>query len=246
MSEQTLSLDPENEITDITFDFEGAHMALCHKTQGYSANNKPQPMLIKAEDEKITDEAKDSLALIKSGEMPDVKDSFSEGDPEMKKEETNSKSPLKPSEKTKTNQGDLMADQKPDQEKDLEKAAELEARLVAMEKAAAQAESDKKELTAKVESFEKANQERLEKAFVAKVETYSFITEEERIDFAKALIEVDSELVVLALDKAQAAIIALTKTQGVDGGELNLSKSSKTNRVKEMVMKQHGLTDVSK
>lgn len=234
-----LDLDPEKEITNITFDFEGAHMALCHRTQGYSANNKPQPMLVKAED-LITDEAAATAEHIKAGKLPVTKDSFSEGNPEMKVVD---KSPQKPSEKT--NQGELMADQT-DQEKALEKAADLEARLVAMEKAAEQAEADKKELTDKVESFEKANQERLEKAFVAKVETYSFITEEEREDFAKALLEVDSELVILALDKAQKAIVALSETQGVDGGEINLSKSSKSNRVRDMILKEHGLEDVSK
>ncbi|MCP3921275.1 MAG: hypothetical protein GY714_01690 [Desulfobacterales bacterium] len=236
------SLNPENEITEITFNFKGSHLALCHKTQGFSANNKPQPILIKADDAKITDEAKETLAIIKSGKLPE-KDSFSEGDPEMKSVGTESTTP---SEKTKTNQGELMSDKTTDQEKALEKAKELEERLAAMEKAVADSEAEKEQLTAKVESFEKANQERLEKAFIAKVETYSYITEEEREDFAKALIEVDSELIVLALDKAQAAITALTETQGVDGGEINLSKSTKSNRVKEMVMKQHGLTDVSK
>ncbi|MCP4392703.1 MAG: hypothetical protein GY804_00255 [Alphaproteobacteria bacterium] len=243
----TDSLNPENEITEITFDFEGSHLALCHKTQGFSANNKPQPILIKADDEQITDEAKEALAVIKSGKLPET-DSFSEGNPEMKKEtqEVESEKVSTPSEKTKTNQGELMSDKTTDQEKALDKAKELEDRLAAMEKAVADSEAEKEQLTAKVESFEKANQERLEKAFIAKVETYSYITEEEREDFAKALIEVDSELIVLALDKAQAAITALTETQGVDGGELNLSKSTKSNRVKEMVMKQHGLTDVSK
>ena len=236
-------LNPENEITDITFDFEGAHMALCHKTQGFSANNKPQPILIKAEDETITDEAKEHLAFIKAGNLP-AKDSFSEGDPEMKEDEDlNKRSSSTPSENTNTNQGDLMADT---QEKDLEKQAELETRLATMEKAIADSEAEKKELASKVESFEKANQERLEKAFIAKVATYSFITEEEREDFAKALIEVDNEAVVIALDKAQAAIKALTKTQGVDGDDANLSTTTKSNRVKDMVMKQHGLTDVSK
>ncbi len=238
----TEGLNPENEITEITFDFEGSHLALCHKTQGFSANNKPQPMLIKADDEQITDEAILHLSFIKSGKMPE-KDSFSEGDPEMKKE---TQEVSTPSEKTKTNQGELMSDKTTDQEKALDEAKLLEDRLATMEKAVADAEAKEKELTAKVESFEKANQERLEKAFIAKVETYSYITEEEREDFAKALIDVDSELIVLALDKAQAAIKALTETQGVDGDEINLSKSTKTNRVKEMVMKQHGLTDVSK
>ncbi len=236
-------LDPAKEITDITFDFEGAHIALCHKTQGFSANNMPQPLLIKAEDTEITDEVKATLAIIKSGKLPE-KDSLSEGDPEMK---TATKIVAPPSEKTKTKQGKIMADKETDQETELEKAkADFEARIATLEKAAADAEAGKKELADKVESFEKANQERLEKAFEAKVTTYSFITEEERTDFAKALLEVDNEAVVVALDKAQAAIVALTKTQGVDGDVKNLSTTGKTNRVKEMVMKQHGLTDVSK
>ena len=339
----TFDLDPEKEITDITFDFEGAHMALCHKTQGFSANNKPMPMLIKSDDSfGLDEEAMAAIDLIKDGleikveietdmmtflerwmsmseeeatqavlmmgieveeEVPltstsvpllrsasmgiipnqafpsDIqklqtvmdqfhtfKDSFSEGDPGMKKETTKAS---KPSEKTKTNQGQIMADKKTDQEKELDKAkaqaeleakakdqAELEAkakaqddfeaRIATLEKAASDAEAENKVLAGKVDIFEKANQERLEKAFISKVTTYSFITEEEREEFAKTLLEVDNEAVIVALDKAQAAIVALGKPQGVDGGVLNLKAGAGSNRVKDMIMKEHGLTDVSK
>lgn len=350
--EEDFILSPENEITDISFDFEGAHMALCHKTQGFSANNKPHPMLIKANDIDLTDpDAIQQAELIKQGDAEvmietdmvtfltrwmdmffadavalanllgfeeeetqldefieermegvtilqsasvgsiqmiapisevkklkafidsneKLKDSFSEGNPEMKKEEEISKksSPQQPSEETKTNQGQIMADKKTDQEKDLDKAtalaeveaktkaeaqekekaqaqADLETRIATLEKAASDAEAENKVLAGKVDIFEKANQERLEKAFISKVTTYSFITEEEREEFAKTLLEVDNEAVIVALDKAQAAIVALGKPQGVDGGVLNLRSGAGSNRVKEMIMKEHGLTDVSK
>lgn len=339
-SEEDFILSPENEITDISFDFEGAHMALCHKTQGFSANNKPKPMLIKAEDTDLTDpDAIQQAELIKQGDAevmietdmvtfltrwmdmffadavalanllgfeeeeshldefieermegvtilksasegsiqmiapvsevkklqafmdsnPVLKDSFSEGDPGMKKdEEITKKSLSQPSEKTKTNQGQIMADKKTDQEK-LDKAkaeadveakaqaqADLETRIATLEKAASDAEAENKVLAGKVDNFEKANQERLEKAFISKVTTYSFITEEEREEFAKTLLKVDNEAVIVALDKAQAAIVALGKPQGVDNGVLNLNSGSGSNRVKEMIMKEHGLTDVSK
>lgn len=320
-------LNPENEITEITFDFAGSHLALCHKTQGFSANNKPRPILIKSTEEEVTKEALEALEKITGDVDAEVRidtsmfdflrkwmdmfwsdadmlsrilgfagdgfdadsfiesqmegitllknasnnqvpfkalksdinklsdfmkahdltpDSFSEGDPEMKVDvDLDDKSNTSnPSEKTNINQGNLMADKKTDQEKELEKAL---ARLDALEKAAAKSDEEKTELASKVANFEKANQDRLEKAFISKVATYSFITEEEREDFAKELLKVDSEAIVIALDKAQAALKALTQTQGVDGEVVNLSTATKgSSRVRDMVMKQHGLTDVSK
>ena len=57
-------LNPENEITEITFDFSGSHMALTHKSQGFSANNKPNPILIKSSEEELTKEALEALEKI--------------------------------------------------------------------------------------------------------------------------------------------------------------------------------------
>jgi hypothetical protein len=41
-------LDKLKELTDITFDHEGAHLAVCHVSQGYSANMKPDALLLKS------------------------------------------------------------------------------------------------------------------------------------------------------------------------------------------------------
>lgn len=57
-------LDKNSEISNISFDHSGAHIALCHESQGFSANNRPKPLLIKSEDVDITDEAKVDLKKV--------------------------------------------------------------------------------------------------------------------------------------------------------------------------------------
>lgn len=323
LNELDSELDPEKEISEITFNFSGAHMAICHKSQGFSANNKPMPLLIKADEpfpidedalfkveqiklekadvrietdmvtflrkwmgmffddasalaqllgfedetetvmDEFVEEIMEGITILRSaseGHIPrtamhkditklqafidsneKLTDSFSEGNPGMKTEPTQVS---KPSEKTKTNQKDeLMATAKTDQEK-LEKAnSDLEARLAKLEKQATDAEAENKVLNSKVEDFEKAQHVRLEKAFEAKVQTYSFITEEEREAFAKTLLEVDSEAVIVALDKAQAAIVALGESQGSQSGELNLKLGGKSDGVKNIILKQFPQAD---
>jgi len=309
-----MELKAENEITEVTFDFEGAHLALCHKTQGFSANNKPMPLLVKSEEFDLSEDAKvaitqavekvmgdqnevqvttslfdflrkwynlywedaDSLSrilgysgdgyeaseyleesiggvkLLKSKEIPDLakasdedvlalaefmkshvekfedfeKNSLSEGNPDVKTDLD--KTDQKPSEdKLKQTQGDLMST---DVEK-LEKAqADIEALLTKMadfEKAAVEAQAEKEVMQSKVKEFEKAEQTRVQNAFNRKVETYSFVTPEDKVTFAKTLIELDSEAVVLMLDKAQAAINALDEPQGSDDAQgIELKKTS--------------------
>lgn len=57
-------LDKSTEITEISFDGENSHIALCHKSQGYSANSRHVALLIKAEDMKITPEALQDLEKV--------------------------------------------------------------------------------------------------------------------------------------------------------------------------------------
>jgi len=314
-----MSLKPEDEITSITFDHKGAHMAVCHKAQGYGANGRPEALLIKSDDEAIPDEAISDLEFIKAtsevqidttmftflrkwmgmyyddadalarilgyeGDGMEVtewieekiegitlleaatlcgeasqyvdediaklnefiksfedleKDSLSEGDPDVKEEIDKSQIP---SENKLEPQGDLMS--LTDQEK-LEKAnqdaIDLAAKVEKLEKAAADAKDREDALTARADKLEKAAQERLEKAFLNKVQTYSFVTEDEAEEFAKTLILLDNEDVVTMLDKAQAALTALGETQGVDTEtDVVLEKSSS---LQDKIMAKYDLGD---
>jgi hypothetical protein len=53
-------LSKHTELTDITFDHDNAHLAVCHVSQGYSANGRPDALLFKA-NQPITKAALDSL-----------------------------------------------------------------------------------------------------------------------------------------------------------------------------------------
>lgn len=311
-----MELNPDTEITGVSFGFEGAHLALTHKSQGFSANNRPEPLIIKGDSHEITKEAKVALddiekadaeiriettlfeflmkwmnmywseadmlsrvlgytgdgydadeyieekmsgiTLLKDAANNHVpfkakrkdinklkefievngnleKDSLSEGNSDMKTEVDKAS---QPSENKQTSEGDIMAIE--DQDK-LDKAQSdilaMQEKLAAFEKAADEAKVEKEALASKVEAFEKANQERVEKAFEAKVQTYSFITEEERAEFTKSLIECTDVTIVKALDKAQAAINALGAAQGVDS-ETDDSVE-KSNGVMDLIMKQY-------
>lgn len=60
-------LSKHTELTDITFDHEGAHLAVCHVSQGYSANGRPDALLFKSA-EPITKSALASLKDVYSDE----------------------------------------------------------------------------------------------------------------------------------------------------------------------------------
>lgn len=59
-------LDKYSEITDLNFDKENPHLAVCHKSQGYSANKRPVALLFKSEDTVVTKEIIKSLEGIVS------------------------------------------------------------------------------------------------------------------------------------------------------------------------------------
>jgi len=279
-------LSPDDEITNVTFEYDGAHLALCHKSQGYSANGRPNALILKASDE-ITKDAEEYLEILKAGDpevrietdmvtflrkwygmwyddaetlamilgynkkeveeeqseyqdylngkvegvsllkadkVPELakaselkalqdfiksnealfKDSFSEGNSEVKEEDEIQKAhQINP--QTKPN-GDAKV---PTEAITLEKANELQARLEVLEKA-------NKEKEDRIAAFEKAAQERLEKAYNKKVEGYSFVTEEERPEVVKALMAIDNKQIMELLDKAQSAVTAITIPQGSD------------------------------
>lgn len=300
--------NPAGEILSITFDHEEAHIALCHKLQGYSANGRPEALLIKSAgvDADLSPEIVTDLEFIKSGNQGEVtittsmfdflrkwydlywsdadelarmlgysgdgydsgedyvkeqvatitllksglvktapqkdidqlaefikasgiQNSFSEGNPEVKNE---GEGHQKPSENI-NNQGALMAQ---DQEK-LEKAQKdldtLQARLAEFEKAAVEAKQREEAMIAKVAEFEKAQASRVEAAFVAKTEEYSFVTPEEKVSFAKSLVSLNklngeiAEVVLAMLDKAQEAVDAVDSVQGSDSAAgVSFEKSS--------------------
>lgn len=67
-----INLDDYEEIIDVSFDNSNPHLALCSKSQGYSANGWHSSILMKAEDVQITDE------IIKALQQVNVKLSFEE------------------------------------------------------------------------------------------------------------------------------------------------------------------------
>ena len=305
-------LPEDKEITEVSFGFQGAHLAICHKTQGFSANKKPEPLLIKSDSHQITDEALETLekingekevrietsmfdflrkwmnmywddadalsrmlgysgdgfevtefvenkiegiSLLKCKELPEVAKACeveklknfieqnntlfdevsSEGD---SGEKDDLEKGQKPSEdKLLNNQGELMADK--DQEK-LEKAiSDLESKLADLEKANETAKAENEALAAKVEKAEQVEQDRIEKAFINKVQTYSFITEDDREGFAKTLIAVNNKDIVDALDKAQSALAAMGESQGVDADGSDIEKSESSG-VMDLILEQFG------
>lgn len=305
-------LPEDKEITEVSFGFEGAHLALCHKTQGYSANKKPEPLLIKSDTHQITDEALETLekingdkeikietsifeflrkwmgmywddadalsrilgysgdgyepteylenkiegiTLLKVKELPEVakaadieklKNFIEQNDglfDEVSSEgDSGEKNDLEkdhnPSEDNVNNQGDLMTTPV-DQEK-LEKAlSDMQAQLADLEKANEEAKAENEALAAKVEKAEQAEAARIEKAFINKVQTYSFIVEDEREEFAKTLIAVNNKDIVAALDKAQAAITAMgEEVQGADSDDLE--KAVESNGVMDLIVAEFG------
>lgn len=305
------NMNPAGEMLEITFDHDNAHMALCHRVQGYGANGRPEALLIKSDEVELTEEVMKDIDLIKAtsevridtnmmtflrkwmgmyyedaealsrimgyeGDGEEVSDwiagriegitllksnlseghreaitqedvtkledfmktvdleknSFSEGDSEVKIEIKKSHKPSE--ENLNNNQGELMS--QTDVEK-LEKAqtdlADMEARLAEFEKKAEEEAGEREALASKVADFEKAALARKEAVFTKAVEEYSFVTPEEKVDFSKALMKLDSldgevaELVVATLDKAQVAVNAIDETQGSDDAEgVDLEKSS--------------------
>lgn len=53
-------LNEFEELTDLTFDHDNAHLAICHRSQGFSANLRPAALILKAQQE-LTEETKASL-----------------------------------------------------------------------------------------------------------------------------------------------------------------------------------------
>lgn len=67
-----INLDEYEEIVDVSFDNENPHLAVCSKTQGYSANGWHTSLLMKSEDIQITED------VIKALQQITVKLSFEE------------------------------------------------------------------------------------------------------------------------------------------------------------------------
>lgn len=72
MSKNVKDLDEFEEITDVSFDGDNAHLALTHKSQGFSANGWHTSLLTKADDIELTDD------LIKALQQVTVNLSFEE------------------------------------------------------------------------------------------------------------------------------------------------------------------------
>ena len=55
------NLEKYSEITDLNFDGENPHLAVCHKSQGFSANGRPTALLFKSDQQQLNSEILKSL-----------------------------------------------------------------------------------------------------------------------------------------------------------------------------------------
>lgn len=182
------------------------HVAITHKLQGYSANNRPDPLLIKANDVQVPEEV---LALVKSIEKK------TEGEPSGSNDEPTKTVP----QVTEKSTGDKM-----------DKVEIEKSQLELLTKAAEMLEEMKKQKETLEVALEKANKEKQEQLIKSKVEIVKglgFVSDEaKQVAVATALIKtagVDLEgakAIEEALQMAKAAVeAAVTKEVGSAEGK---------------------------
>lgn len=209
-----MNLDKFTELTDVSFEHEGAHIAVVHALQGGAANNWHDALITKATSD-ITDEA-----IQKALESTDT---LSGSSVEQETEASASESVNKAEADNQNNVGEKMTDNVNVEAQELLKAAEAE-----LQKAKAELE----ELRKAKEELEKAKQEAVKAQYVELVKGYSFVDEAEQEGLVNVLMKAaaieGADVFVSALEKAQAAITKFaTNTVGVDGEGEVLSQVDK-------------------
>lgn len=193
-----MPLDKKKKICKFSFDGEGNHIALTHKLQGYSANNRPDPLIVKADEVVFNEEILKDLLKVNTKQT--------EGEPSNVQ-----KGPTKGSQQKEKSTGDKM-----------DKVEIEKAQLDQMEKAAAQAAEQVAILEKKLKDQEEAlikaaqrEQEALIKEKVSIVKALGFVSEEvEQVSLATALVKaaaVDldgAKAIEQALEKAKLAVEA--------------------------------------
>lgn len=205
-----MSLPKDKKITRISFGEKGAHLALCHESQGFSANNKPNALIVKAEDISITEEVVE-LAKSIDGKTEELTPSDNNNTPSEG---------VQP--KVEKSLGDTMTDT----DKVAEQLAELEKAKVELEKAKNELQDLVKAQQAEIE---KAKAERLEAETKAKVEVVKglgFVAgDEKQAALAVALIKVgtldaeSAKVIEETLNVAKAAVTAAITTEVGDKGQ---------------------------
>ena len=220
------------QITDITFDHEGAHLALTHRSQGYSANNRPDPLIIKSNTE-ITDEAKEALDLIKQKKYSSSGNSGGKNRRKKKNSDDN-----KPEDVNKST-GENMPDNVDKVE--IEKA-QLDS-LLALQKTVEDLQKANEEKDKKVEDLEKAAYQATLKEKVGIVKSLGFVSEDEdQVTLATALIKIASidgeasKTIENVLEKARVAMSELDKELGHDfEGEIPTHTEAVTKSVRNFL-----------
>lgn len=211
-----MNLDKFTELTDVSFDHEGAHIAIVHALQGGAANNWHDALITKATSD-ITDEAiQKALDSLGDTSEQETEASASESKPD-------SEGITKAEADNQNNVGEKMTDNVNVEAQELLKAAEAE-----LQKAKAELE----ELRKAKEELEKAKQEAVKAQYVELVKGYSFVDETDQEGLVNVLMKAASiegaDVFVNALEKAQAAITKFaTSTVGVDGEGEVLSQVEK-------------------
>jgi hypothetical protein len=215
-----MNLDKYTELTDVSFEHEGAHIAIVHALQGGAANNWHDALITKATSD-ITDEAiqkalESTDTLSGSSVEQETEASASESKPD-------SEGVTKAEADNQNNVGEKMTDNVNVEAQEMLKAAEVE-----LQKAKAELE----ELRKAKEELEKAKQEAVKAQYVELVKGYSFVDEAEQEGLVNVLMKAatieGADVFVGALEKAQAAITKFaTDTVGVDGEGEVLSQVDK-------------------
>lgn len=213
-------VDTSNKpILKFMFAGDNCHLALTHKLQGFSANNKPDPLIIKADEVVMTEEIlKDFNSVNKTTAVNPAGKTTPEGVP----------TELVKTNKTTENSGEEMSELTQEQ---IEKAAKTEAALIEVQKQMAdliKANADRDAtIASQAQELKKAKEEREQvvlKATVEVVKGLGFVaSDEDQVNLATALIKVAaidleaSKAIESALNKAKAAVEASVTTE--KGGE---------------------------
>lgn len=215
-----MNLDKYTELTDISFEHEGAHIAIVHALQGGAANNWHDALITKATSD-ITDEA-----IQKALESPDTLSGSSD---EQETEASASESVNKAEADNQNNVGEKMTDNV-NVEAELLKAKEDEIAL--LKEALEKANSAAAELEELRKAKAQAEHEAAKAQYMDLVKGYSFVAESDQNQLAEAMLKASNtefgELLLDTLEKAREAVkAAACVSVGVDGeGKVEIGKSA--------------------
>jgi hypothetical protein len=221
-----MNLDKYTELTDISFEHEGAHIAVVHALQGGAANNWHDALITKATSD-ITDEA-----IQKALESPDTLNGSSdeqETEASASESKPESEGVTKAEADNQNNVGEKMTDNV-NVEAELLKAKEDEIAL--LKEALEKANSAAAELEELRKAKAQAEHEAAKAQYMDLVKGYSFVAEGDQSQLAEAMLKASNtefgEILLDTLEKAREAVkAAACISVGVDGeGKVEIGKST--------------------